>query len=53
VVWIIWLAPINRPAMNNPAAWASGPEWLAHASLRIHGVRSRSKASTAGHASTA
>jgi hypothetical protein len=47
VVWIIWLVPMNLPVMNRPAAWALGPAWLAHASLRIQGVRSRSKASTA------
>ena len=36
-MWISWLAPMNLPAMNSPAAWASGPAWLAQASLRIHG----------------
>src|SRR5947209_265415 len=47
VVWIIWLVPMNLPAMNSPAAWAWGPAWLAQASSRIQGVRLRSKASTA------
>lgn len=46
-MWIIWLGPMNLAAMNSPAAWASDPAWLAQASLRIHGVKLRSKASTA------
>src|SRR5947209_17632202 len=46
-LWINWFVPMNLPAMNSPAAWASGPAWLAQASWTIHGVRSRSKASTA------